>query len=259
VTDPSGDTTSFPFTLTGGPSSLNQSFSLTDAATPHDSGAILPGSGYVAAETVPSGWDLTSATCSDNSPVTNINVAAGETVTCTFRNRKRGQVDIHKVDDADPAASLDGAVFELYTDNAPLGPQAPRGVEDIATGLTCTTVAGDCSITNVVPGRYWVVETTGVPGHDLAADQNVVIAAGQTVELTFVDPRQFTIIVLVCRESDNSLYSSTVTVDNVQKTSLGNAGANDTRCAIGGARYEDKLKGNHTGSVNIPTSPIPIP
>jgi hypothetical protein len=108
-----------------------------------------------------------------------------------------------------------------------------------------------------VPGQYWVVETTGVPGHDLAADQNVIIGAGGTVSLEFVDPRQFTIIVLVCKESDNSLYSSTVTVDGVAKTSLGNAGANDTRCAIGGARYEDKLKGDHPANVNIPTSPIP--
>jgi hypothetical protein len=90
VTDPSGDPTSFAFTLTGGPSNLNQSFSLTDAATPHDSGAILAGSGYSAAETVPAGWDLTSATCDDGSPVTNIDVAVGETVTCTFNDRARG-------------------------------------------------------------------------------------------------------------------------------------------------------------------------
>ena len=32
----------------------------------------------------------TSATCDDGSPVSNIDVAAGETVTCTFTNRKRG-------------------------------------------------------------------------------------------------------------------------------------------------------------------------
>ena len=42
-------------------------------------------------ETVPGGWDQTSATCGDGSPVSNIDVAPGETVTCTFANRKRGQ------------------------------------------------------------------------------------------------------------------------------------------------------------------------
>ncbi|HSF61944.1 MAG TPA: hypothetical protein VLA69_09635, partial [Gaiellaceae bacterium] len=50
VTAPSGDPQSFPFTLTGGPDSINQGFSLTDAATPHDSGLVKPGT-YVAAET----------------------------------------------------------------------------------------------------------------------------------------------------------------------------------------------------------------
>src|SRR6185503_16829768 len=54
--------------------------------------SVVPGAGYSIAETVPSGWDQTSATCSDGSPPANIDVAAGETVTCTFANRKRGQI-----------------------------------------------------------------------------------------------------------------------------------------------------------------------
>ena len=42
---------------------------------------VNPGNGYNVAETVPTGWDLTSATCDDGSPVTNIDVSANETVT----------------------------------------------------------------------------------------------------------------------------------------------------------------------------------
>jgi len=256
VTDPSGDPTLFAFALTGGPSSLNQSFSLADATTPHDSGAILPGSGYAAAETVPAGWDLTSATCTDGSPVANIAVSAGETVTCTFTNRARGQINIHKEDDAGNA--LAGAVFTLYVDNPPLGGPAPHGNEDTATANTCTTGAnGNCSLTNIVPGQYWVVETTGVPGHNVAPDQNVTLGAGQTLSLTFVDPRNFRIIVLVCKESDNSLYSSTVTVDGVNKGSLGSAANEADLCALGGARYTGKLTGNHPANVNIPTVELP--
>ena len=53
---------------------------------------VVPGSGYSVAESVPSGWDQTGATCDDGSPVSNIAVSAGETVTCTFTNRKRGQI-----------------------------------------------------------------------------------------------------------------------------------------------------------------------
>ena len=66
----------------------------------------MPGSGYSLAETVPGGWDQTGVTCNDGSPVSNINVSAGEVVTCTFTNRKRGQIVV--VHDAvpDDAAGL---------------------------------------------------------------------------------------------------------------------------------------------------------
>ncbi len=87
VTDPSGASQDFAFTLSGGPSSLSQSFSLTDAAAPHDSGSILPGSGYSVTETVASGWGLASATCTDSSPVDDIDLGPGEVVTCTFTNQ----------------------------------------------------------------------------------------------------------------------------------------------------------------------------
>ena len=49
---------------------------------------VAAGSGYSVSETVPSGWIQESATCSDGSPVSNINVSAGETITCTFRNSR---------------------------------------------------------------------------------------------------------------------------------------------------------------------------
>ena len=57
---------------------------------------VATGSGYSVAETVPSGWDQSSATCDDGSPVTNIDVSSNETVTCTFTNRKRGQITLVK-------------------------------------------------------------------------------------------------------------------------------------------------------------------
>jgi Prealbumin-like fold domain len=90
VTDPANDPQKFDFTLSGGPSTLNQSFQLDHDDTPHDSGAIKPGNNYVAAEDTPTGWDQTSATCDDsNSTVANIAVSPGETVTCTFTNTKK--------------------------------------------------------------------------------------------------------------------------------------------------------------------------
>jgi hypothetical protein len=51
------------------------------------------------------------------------------------------------------------------------------------------------------------------------------------------------------------LYSSTVTVDGEDKTSLGTSPSGLTSaqlCALGGATYGDKSYGNHDSNVNIP-------
>jgi len=254
VTDPSPDptTTSFDFTLTGGPSSLNQSFSLHDGEQ-HSSGQVFAGSGYSAAETVPTGWQLVSATCDDGSPVTNIDVAVDETVTCTFTNRTRGTINIHKQDDL--GNPLEGAVFTLFVDNPPLNGAAPHGAEDTATAKTCTTGSdGNCTISDVVPGRYWVVETTGVPDHDLAADQNVIVGAGATLNLTFVNPRQHVVIVLVCHQGTNTLAASQVTNGTSQATSLSSPPSGLTEaqlCALGGARFGNKPHGPKDLTVDV--------
>lgn len=103
-----------------------------------------------------------------------------------------GTVNIHKQDDA--GAPLQGAVFTLFKDNAPVDGAPPHGAEDTATSLTCTTNAsGNCTITSVPFGDYWAVETTGVPDHDLAPDQSFTLTSNtpnKTISLTFVDPRQ---------------------------------------------------------------------
>jgi Prealbumin-like fold domain len=254
VTNPASDTTtSFSYTAGGlSPST----FSLHNGDTQTFSN-LVPGNGYSVAETSQTGWDLTSSSCDDGSPLTAIDVGPGETVTCTFTNTQRGSVSIHKQDDAGNA--LQGAVFELYTDNTPKGGNPPHGAEDTATGKTCTTDAGgDCTISNVVPGQYWIVETTTPTGYDSAADKNVTVGAGQNVPVTLTDPRKFRIIVVVCQQGTNdSLHASSVTVDGVTKTSLASGGGGSLTdaqvCGIGGARYSDKHAGDHPNAdVNIP-------
>ena len=79
-TEPAGSTESFAFTPSYGPG-----FSLKHGES-HTSAPLPPRSGYSVSESVPPGWDVTSATCDDHSPITNIDVAPGETVTCTFKN-----------------------------------------------------------------------------------------------------------------------------------------------------------------------------
>ena len=119
ATDPTDPDQEFQFTLTGGPSALNQSFNLTNGQT-HPSGAVLPGDGYNAAETVPAGWDLTSATCDDGSPVDNINVSSGETVTCTFENTKKVEIIIYSDFECATCwmlnSAVEGDLLRLYVD-----------------------------------------------------------------------------------------------------------------------------------------------
>jgi hypothetical protein len=251
LTTPSGSSQSFEFD----PSYSATNFFLTDTQT-NDSGALVPGTYSVAEVNIPTGWDLTSSSCTDGSPVSAIALGAGETVTCTFNDRQRGSVSIHKQDDAGNA--LQGAVFELYSDNAPVDGSPPHGAEDTATGQTCTTDSGgDCTISNVVPGPYWIVETTTPTGYDSAADKSITVSAGQNTSVTLTDPRKFRVIVIVCQQGTNdTLHPSTVTVDGVDKTSLDTGGGGaltDAQvCGIGGARYSDKHAGDHPANVHIP-------
>ena len=89
VTLPSGASDSFAFSLTpqGGTAIP---FNLTDAAAPFASNQ--PVGTYAVAETVPAGWDLSSATCSDGSSPAAVNLGSGEVVTCTFTNTQRGSI-----------------------------------------------------------------------------------------------------------------------------------------------------------------------
>jgi formamidopyrimidine-DNA glycosylase len=142
---------------------------------------VVPGEYWVVETVTPTGHD----TAADQ----HVTVTANEQVSVTFVNvRQPGSVKITKTDDADPANPLAGAEFTLYEDNAPTG--GTRGAEDIATNKTCTTGAdGTCTISDVLPGEYWVVETKTPPNHDTAADQHVTVTANQQVSVSFVDPR----------------------------------------------------------------------
>jgi hypothetical protein len=150
-----------------------------------------------------------------------------------------GTVNIHKQDDV--GAPLAGAVFTLFTDNAPLDGAPPHGAEDVATSFTCTTDAsGNCTFTtgggtggNVPFGNYWAVETTGVPGHDLAPDQSFSLTAStpsQTISLTFVDPRQLGAI-------------------RITKTAK-HAGPNGSANLVAGFTITDSNGGTHTVSTD---------
>jgi hypothetical protein len=178
VTDPATDTTtSFDFTLTGGPSNLNNAFSLVNGGQ-FDTGQVLrPGSGYNAAEVgIPQGWDLTSATCDDGSPPANISVSNNETVTCTFTNTARANLHVVKV------AERNGVDFD-FTAGPGLSPASftlqNGGTQDFLTILPATY-----GVDETVPNGWSLSSATCDNGD---SPGSVTLGPGDDVTCTFTN------------------------------------------------------------------------
>jgi hypothetical protein len=140
LTDPSTDTTaSFGFTATGGISPA--SFALKNGETATFI-SVAPGTYTVTESAVPTGWTLTSLVCVDptgNTTTTlsmakaTIDLASGETVTCTFTNSQSGTLTVAKVtipnDTSTPTCSREPA--------APRGTSLDGGLEVVDFVLRC--------------------------------------------------------------------------------------------------------------------------
>jgi hypothetical protein len=191
-----------------------------------------------------------------------------------------GSINIVKKDDA--GNLLGGAVFTLYVDDpgttagekgsAQGGTQADQSddAQDVAVSpaKTCTTESsganlGKCTISNVPAGFYWIVETTGITGYNLAPDQSVQVTVGQTTTAAdFINPKLFKVIVLVCQKTDDSLYAAKVAFDAGSVPSSANSptsvptGIDETKlCQLSGTYVHDDVTraGNdHTSTIRIP-------
>ncbi len=231
VTQPSPDptNTSFPFTLTGGPSNLNQSFSLLNGGS-HDSGDVFAGNGYVAAEAVPANWVLLSAACDDGSPVTNIDVSPNETVTCTFTNQlQTGAIKVTKT--------------RKHAADGP-GDHAHSGVSFTVNGVTKQTDANGEACFDVLPfGIYTVHETVPAGYHVDGNDKSVTVDntascsdnpyVGETV--SFHNTPLTTIAVSADSQVDGGTASTFLCVDtDGNAVASGSTGANGDGSATSG-------------------------
>jgi hypothetical protein len=285
VTNPSGDSQLFSFHPSSGTgaSDLGADFSLADATPPKVYSDILPGDYTVLEQNIPTGWNLTGRGCvntgagahaatTSTAGTITVTLAAGEDVTCTFTNTKNAKITINKSDDDDPANAVDGAQFAVYEDLAPASTSAP-GAEDLAgtAVFTCTISGGSCTSGYVLtPGTfYWVVETSTPTGYTTAAPQRVSGSAGATITVSFVDKREFKVITMVCQNTDNSLYPSSVSLNKEgggsdSATSISQAqldafnAAHSTNitaaqlCALTGAVFTPRHYGSYDGNVTIP-------
>jgi hypothetical protein len=182
ATDPADDPTEFTFTgaLSG---EIADGESLSKF--------VVPGS-YEVTESEAAGWGLTEIECSGNgtgdlpSSTAHYEVAAGETVACTFTNKPlTGRIVIVK--ETDPAGSVQvfsfaGAVTGLLTDGQSLsqdvGPGTYTVTEAAVAGWSTSSIT--CDDTN----------SAGVPATRTAS---ITVESGETVTCTFFNagPLQF--------------------------------------------------------------------
>ncbi len=205
---------------------------------------ILPGTYTIHEVAPPAGFqaapDQTVTLTLDESPVT-----------LTFKDPKLPILNVHKQDDSGAAVAIQGAVFQLFAGSTATGTPI----------ASCTTDAsGNCSFGPQALGTYTVHESSVPAGFQAAPDQTTTLTSAnldQTVTLTFTDLRLFQVIVIVCQQSNNSLYPSTVTVNGVTQTSVGSGSAFQALCGTTAGAQFPNLPANDTGvsypgSVHIP-------
>ncbi len=185
ITDPTADLTEFDFSLSGGPDTINQTFTLSDTTTPYDSGTIKPGS-YTLTETQITDWDLTALCDNGDDPTTgDIYVDAAQTVTCPFTNTERGRIIVDKV--TSPTADLTDFYFALSG-----GPDTINQIFPLSDTTTLydsgTLKPGSYSLTET-PLTGWDVTASCTNGDDPTAG-NVTLDAGETITCTFTNTAQ---------------------------------------------------------------------
>ena len=188
VTNPSGDTTSFNFDASGG---SYADFSLTDAAAANDQ-TLVPGN-YSVSETVPSGWDLTSSPCvssiGDTESAAALELDAGETITCTFTNTKRGHIIVDKVTNP----SGDPTSFNFDANG---GSYADFSLTDAAAANDQTLVPGNYSVSETVPSGWDLTSSPCVSSiGDTESAAALELDAGETITCTFTNTKRGHIIV----------------------------------------------------------------
>ena len=181
VTAPAtGDDPDFSFTR----SWVGGVLSLDDNDPAYDSGWTVTPGALTVVESAMEGWDLTGLICSDptqNSSVNldtgtaSINVAAGETVSCTFTNTAGGRIIVDKV-----AAQSAVQLFEFdpsWDDNFFLAdPTPPYQSDYLAPGVY--------SVSEIVPAG-WILG--GVTCSDESPADAISLQAGETVTCTFTN------------------------------------------------------------------------
>ncbi len=202
-----GDGT-FAFTNTG-VTGLATSLTTSGGTASSTSSALVPGSGFAVGETVPAGWDLTSAVCKladgstvtgslSGSNITGITVEAGKTTTCTFTNSKLPTLTIIKTVKG-PSATFSYTVTGANTLGSPDTDLTPADNSSAQYGPVLIAIGGSTISEDAPPAGYTLtdVSCTGYTGggtgagpldsNGIPTSWNFIAAYGDNVVCSYVN------------------------------------------------------------------------
>jgi hypothetical protein len=210
-TDPAVDPQDFAYTTTGdGLSAFSLDTEAGEATLPASRSFVLVPRAYSVTETLPvAGWDFTRVACvsasgsstvpapSTTSAAVSITLAAGDQVTCTYRNTKRARFGVIKTVAGVPPSGTQVFDFEVRTGASPTGIGTTLGTGQARAGnggiVSIATVGDPTKPLLVKPGTYQFCEfilpgwgnplgaTSFVPG---IATDSTIDNAFQCVNLT---------------------------------------------------------------------------
>jgi hypothetical protein len=195
VTIPAGRADSFAFTVSGGPDALADAFTLTDAAAPHVTLDVRPGT-YRIAEAAAPGWVLVGATCSGGpfgtggpyTPGSDIALGPGESIACTFTNAAPGRISVDKV--TVPAGDTTAFDFQV---TGPGLTEAFRLTDASAPWTSAGLASGLYAVSETsVPGWTTTAVCAGGlfgSGQPYAGGSTFAVSAGDDVTCTFTNTR----------------------------------------------------------------------
>ncbi len=217
VTSPAGSQSTFHFNTSWNESGVD----LTDGGQ-SDSGAIIPGT-YNVSEVPANGWN-SAVSCDNDGSADSINLAAGETVTCTFTNTSTlSDLSITKsIDDSTPDQGQE-VTYTITVHNA--GPADASGVvvsDVLPSGLNFVATSSEDVVGNYnSTSGIWTIGSLA-SGADavLHMDAMVTGEAGQQISNTA------TITAGDNDNSDNNASSASLTVNTPSNNGGGNSGGN---------------------------------
>ena len=202
--------------------------------------AVAPGK-YTSTEAAKAGWDLTALSCDDANSTGSLanrqatfNVEAGESVTCTFTNTKRGQIVVQKQTnpDGDPQSFSFNASYDA--DGFALSDGQSNDSGDLDPGTY--------SVSENVPQGWDLDSATCDDGSN---PSSIGLAAGETVTCVFTNEKDAHIVVQKQTEpnADPQVFAFSASYDQ-DGYSLADGQSNDSG---------DLDPGTYSVSENVPS------